>query len=37
MRGFVFVGPGGTRQQSELESWIQLGLEFNRKAKKARR
>jgi TfoX/Sxy family transcriptional regulator of competence genes len=33
MKGFVFVGPEGTKTKGDLESWIGLALEFNKKAK----
>lgn len=37
MKGFVFVGPEGTRSGRDLESWIALALAFNKKAKPSRR
>jgi TfoX/Sxy family transcriptional regulator of competence genes len=37
MKGFVFVGPEGTGSKRNLESWIALALEFNKKAKPSRK
>ena len=37
MRGFVFVGPDGTRTPRALDSWINLALAFNKKAKPSKR
>lgn len=36
MRGFVFVGPGGTSTKKSLESWVALALDFNTRAKASR-
>jgi len=33
MRGFVFVGPEGTKSKKDLEYWTNLALDFNKKAK----
>jgi TfoX/Sxy family transcriptional regulator of competence genes len=33
MKGFVFVEPAGTDMDHDLESWIQLALEYNPKAR----
>ena len=33
MKGFVFVGPEGTGTKKELQYWIELALEFNKRAK----
>ena len=33
MRGFVFVGPQGTDRKKDLDYWVGLALEFNKKAK----
>jgi TfoX/Sxy family transcriptional regulator of competence genes len=33
MRGFVFVGFKGTKTKEDLDYWIKLALEFNKKAK----
>ena len=37
MKGFVFVGPGGTKTKDDLEYWINLALDYNRKAKASRK
>ena len=37
IKGFVFVGPGGTRTTRDLQSWVTLALAFNKKAKKSKR
>lgn len=37
MRGFVFVGPGGTSDKRSLTRWIELALAFNTKAKPSRK
>jgi TfoX/Sxy family transcriptional regulator of competence genes len=34
MRGFVFIGPEGTNKQQDLRYWVDLALDFNKKAKK---
>ncbi len=36
MKGFIFVSAEGTRTKSDLEYWINLALEFNKKAKSSR-
>ena len=36
MKGFVMISPEGTTRQKDLEYWIQLALEFNRKAKSSK-
>lgn len=33
LKGFVLVGPGGTKSKRELEYWINLALDFNKRAK----
>jgi hypothetical protein len=35
MRGFVFVTPAGTNATRDFESWIELALEYNPRAKAA--
>jgi len=35
MKGFVFVDPEGTKSKKDLEYWINLALEYNKKAKKS--
>ena len=37
MKGFVFVGPEGTRSGKSLSSWIALALEFNKRAVPSKR
>ena len=37
MKGFVFVSPKGTNNKHDLEYWIRLALEFNKKAKASRK
>ena len=37
MKGFVFVGPEGTNRKKNLEYWIGLALEFNKKAKASKK
>lgn len=33
MRGFVFVSPEGTRTKKDLDYWLKLALDYNKKAK----
>ena len=35
MRGFVFVGSAGTSAAKDLDRWVRLALDFNKKAKAA--
>jgi len=37
MKGFVFVGPEGTKLKKDLEYWINLALDFNKKAKSSKK
>jgi TfoX/Sxy family transcriptional regulator of competence genes len=37
MKGFVFVGPKGTAERSDLRYWIDLALDFNSRAKKSKK
>ena len=37
MKGFVFVAPEGTKSKKDLEYWINLALDFNKKAKSSKR
>jgi TfoX/Sxy family transcriptional regulator of competence genes len=37
MRGFVFVDSVGTGSDEELESWVQLALDFNSRAKASKK
>ena len=36
MRGFVFINPEGLASATELETWLNLALEFNPKAKSSK-
>ena len=37
MRGFVFVNPTGLASDDELDSWLELALDFNPKAKSSKK
>ncbi len=37
MKGFVFVGPKGTSTKKDFDYWIELALDFNKKAKASKR
>ena len=37
MRGFVFVSPKGTSNKKDLGFWIDLALDFNKKAKASKK
>jgi len=37
MKGFVFIGPEGTRRKKDLQYWMELALEFNKKAKSSKK
>lgn len=37
MKGFVFVSPKGTSNKKDLEHWVQLALDFNKKAKSSKK
>jgi TfoX/Sxy family transcriptional regulator of competence genes len=37
MKGFVFVGPEGTRKKSDLQYWMDLALEFNKRARPSKK
>ena len=37
MKGFVFVGPRGTTSAEDLDYWINLALDFNKRAKASKR
>src|SRR3972149_299209 len=37
MKGFVFVNDEGTKNQQDLENWVKLALDFNAKAKPAKK
>lgn len=36
MKGFVFIGPEGYDFDEDLESWIELALEFNPRARSSK-
>jgi len=33
MKGFVFISPDGTKRKTDLDYWIGLALDFNKRAK----
>jgi TfoX/Sxy family transcriptional regulator of competence genes len=33
MKAFVFVGPSGTKSDKDLESWLEMALEYNKRVK----
>ena len=37
MKGFVFIGPEGTKSKKDLEYWLNLALDFNKRAKASRK
>ncbi len=37
MKGFVFVSPKGTDNKKDLHYWIDLALDFNKKAKASKK
>ncbi|MGH7597510.1 MAG: TfoX/Sxy family protein [bacterium] len=37
MKGFVFISPEGTKRKEGLDYWIALALDFNKRAKAARK
>lgn len=37
MKGFVFVGPDGTKGKKDLSYWISLALDFNKRAKSSKK
>jgi len=37
MKGFVFVSPKGTSNKRDLDYWIDLALDFNKKAKASKK
>jgi len=36
-RGFVFVGPAGTKTKSDLDYWMGIALDFNGRAKPSKK
>jgi len=37
MKGFVFITPNGTGNKKDLGYWIDLALDFNKKAKASKK
>jgi TfoX/Sxy family transcriptional regulator of competence genes len=37
MKGFVFIGPEGTKGSKDLTYWITLAMEFNKKARPSKK
>jgi TfoX/Sxy family transcriptional regulator of competence genes len=37
MKGFVFVGKAGIKSDGELNEWIAMGLDFNKRAKASKK
>jgi len=37
MKGFVFVDPEGTKTKKDLDHWVGLALEYNKKANASKR
>ena len=37
MRGFIFVNPKGTKSPKDLKYWLDLALDFNKRAKASKR
>lgn len=37
MKGFVFVGPPGTKTEKDLAEWIGMALDFNKRAKASKK
>lgn len=37
MKGFVFISPEGTSSKKDLDYWIDLALDFNKKAKASKK
>ncbi|MGB5287742.1 MAG: TfoX/Sxy family protein [Ignavibacteriaceae bacterium] len=37
MKGFVFIDPDGTKKKKDLDYWLRLALEYNKKAKPSKR
>ena len=37
MRGFIFVNPAGTKTQKDLDHWLGLALDFNKRAKSSKK
>jgi TfoX/Sxy family transcriptional regulator of competence genes len=37
MKGFVFIDPEGTKSKKDLEFWIKLALDYNKRAKASKK
>jgi TfoX/Sxy family transcriptional regulator of competence genes len=37
MRGFIFVGPDGTRLKRDLDHWVEMALAYNKIAKASKK
>ena len=37
MRGFIFVNPAGTKTLKDLHYWLDLALDFNKRAKASKK
>jgi TfoX/Sxy family transcriptional regulator of competence genes len=37
MKGFVFIDPEGTKSNKDLEYWVNLALDYNKRAKASRK
>lgn len=37
MKGFVFIGPEGTDGKADLDYWLELALDFNKRAKASKK
>lgn len=37
MKGFVFVSKGGTNNKKDLNYWVDLALDFNKRAKSSKK
>lgn len=37
MKGFVFISPEGTKRKDDLDYWIGLALDFNKRAKASKK
>jgi TfoX/Sxy family transcriptional regulator of competence genes len=37
LKGFVFVEPDGTHSKKDLNDWVNLSLEYNKKAKSSKK
>jgi TfoX/Sxy family transcriptional regulator of competence genes len=37
MKGFIFVDKSGMKSEKELDSWVSLALEYNKKAKTSKK